>query len=219
MGAGPPENTRRQRPTPFGPHRTHSCSLIRNGSDTLAEISMSSRLRHLFATICPRVVSDTRTARGRCPMTTEATTPAHAAPPPKKRIPRGAIVIGVLVAFLVVYVLSLFGVHLLARSAGPLKPPDLGTTDDTVVLMRLEELKTVANRLSVKVLVYPQEAMWDQRLDVLKTDTAVRMDPANDLGDLVYPAGKSPAQVATTVEAHGDPNNWPFDTYTTDTLT
>ena len=72
-------------------------------------------------------------------MTTEATTPAHAAPPPKKRIPRGAIVIGVLVAFLVVYVLSLFGVHLLARSAGPLKPPDLGTTDDTVVLMRLEE--------------------------------------------------------------------------------
>ena len=152
-------------------------------------------------------------------MTTEATTPAHAAPPPKKRIPRVAIVIGVLVAFLLVYVLSLFGVHLLARSAGPLKAPDLGTTDDTVVLMRLEELKTVANRLSVKVLVYPQEAMWDQRLDVLKTDTAVRMDPANDLGDLVYPAGKSPAQVATTVEAHGDPNNWPFDTYTTDTLT
>ena len=29
--AGPPENTHRQRPTPFGPHRTHSCSLTRNG--------------------------------------------------------------------------------------------------------------------------------------------------------------------------------------------
>jgi hypothetical protein len=53
---------------------------------------------------------------------------------------------------------------------------------------------------------------------VLKTDTAVRMDPPNDLGDLQYPAGKSPAQVATTIEAHGDPNNWPFDSYTTDTL-
>ena len=47
--------------------------------------------------------------------------------------------------------------------------------------------------------------MWHRRLDVLTTDTAVRMDPANDLGDLVYPAGKSPAQVATTVEAHGNP--------------
>jgi hypothetical protein len=30
---GLPENTRRQRPTPFGPHRTHSCSLTRNGRE------------------------------------------------------------------------------------------------------------------------------------------------------------------------------------------
>ena len=34
MGSGPPENTRHQRPTPFGPQpsNTHRCSLIRNGS-------------------------------------------------------------------------------------------------------------------------------------------------------------------------------------------
>src|SRR5271154_4308262 len=146
--------------------------------------------------------------------------PATAAPaaPPKPRSWRWLIGIGLLVAFIAIYVLSLFGVHLLAKSSAPIKAPDLNATDDTVVLVRLEELKTVANRLAVKVLVYPQEAMWDPRLDVLKTDTAVRMDPANDLGDLVYPAGKSPAQVATTVEAHGDPNNWPFDSYSTDTL-
>ncbi len=31
-------------------------------------------------------------------------------------------------------------------------------------LVRLEELKTVADRLSVKVLVKPQESMWDSRL-------------------------------------------------------
>jgi hypothetical protein len=29
--AGPPENTHHQRPTPFGPHRTHSCSVTRSG--------------------------------------------------------------------------------------------------------------------------------------------------------------------------------------------
>jgi hypothetical protein len=152
-------------------------------------------------------------------MTTETTTPAHQAPPPEKK-GRGRLLlgIGIVVAFLVVYVLSLFGVHLLARSAGPIKPPDLNATDDTIVLIRLEELKTVANRLSVKVLVIPEDKMFDKRLDVLTTDTAVRMDPANDLGDLVYPAGKAPAQVATTIEAHGDPNNWPFDSYSTDTL-
>jgi hypothetical protein len=145
-------------------------------------------------------------------------TPAtHAAKPPTRKRHR-LIGLGILVAFILVYGLSLFGFHLLARSGAPIKQPDLNSTDDTVVLVRLEELKTVANRLSVKVLVIPQDSMFDKRLDVLKTDTAVRMDPPNDLGDLQYPAGKSPAQVATTIEAHGNPNNWPFDTYTTDTL-
>ncbi|OBA81171.1 DUF4436 domain-containing protein [Mycobacterium sp. 1164966.3] len=136
----------------------------------------------------------------------------------KSRGRRSLIVAGILVAFIVVYSLSLFGVHMLAKSSGPLKAPDLNATDDSVVLIRLEELKTVANRLSVKVLVIPQDNMFNQRLDVLKVDTSVRMDPPNDLGDLVYPAGKSPAQVATTIEAHGDPNNWPFDSYKTDVL-
>jgi hypothetical protein len=142
----------------------------------------------------------------------------HEAPPPKKRGGRPLLAIGILVAFLVVYVLALFGMHFLAKSAAPIKPPDLNATDDTIVLIRLEELKTVANRLTVKVLVIPEDKMFDKRLDVLTADTAVRMDPANDLGDLVYPAGKAPAQVATTIEAHGDPNNWPFDSYSTDTL-
>jgi uncharacterized protein DUF4436 len=144
--------------------------------------------------------------------------PAHAAPEQPKPKGRSLLVLGILVAFIVVYGLSLFGFHLLGQSAAPLKAPDLNAADDTVVLVRLEELKTVANRLSVKVLVYPKEEMWDSRLDVLKQDTAVRMDPPNDLGDLVYPAGKSPAQVSTTVDAHGDPEIWPFDSYRTDTL-
>jgi Domain of unknown function (DUF4436) len=147
--------------------------------------------------------------------------PSPAAPPeaPAKRGGgRTLLVIGILVAFLVVYGLSLFGVHMLSKSAGPLKAPDLNATNDTIVLVRLEKLETVANRLTVKVLVIPEDSMFDKRLDVLKTDTAVRMDPPNDLGDLQYPAGKSPAQVATTIEAHGDPNNWPFDSYSTDTL-
>lgn len=147
--------------------------------------------------------------------------PSPAAPPdaPAKRGGRGKVIgLGILVAFVVVYGLSLFGVHVLFNAAGPIKPPDLNANDDTVVLVRLEKLDTVANRLTVKVLVIPQDKMFDKRLDVLTTDTAVRMDPPNDLGDLVYPAGKSPAQVATTIDAHGNPNNWPFDSYSTDTL-
>lgn len=145
-----------------------------------------------------------------------ATSPSAAAPDRRKR--RMVIAVAAVAGFVAVYALSLFGVHLLAKSGGPLKPPDLNATNDTVVLVRLEKLDTTANRLTVKVLVIPEESMFDKRLEVLKTDTAVRMDPPNDLGDLQYPAGKSPAQVATTIEAHGDPNNWPFDSYRTDTL-
>ena len=144
--------------------------------------------------------------------------PPAALPEAPRRTRRVVIAIGILVGFMVVYTLSLLGVHLLSKSAGPLKPPDLNATNDTIVLVRLEKLDTVANRLTVKVLVIPEDSMFDKRLDVLKTDTAVRMDPPNDLGDLQYPAGKSPAQVATTIEAHGDPNNWPFDSYSTDTM-
>jgi hypothetical protein len=165
----------------------------------------------------------------RVPPTPPPTTPPRPPEPPPEQPtaaspeapgrPRPVVIaVGIVVAFLIVYVVSLFGVHLLSKSAGPLKPPDLNATNDTIVLVRLEKLDTVANRLTVKVLVIPEDSMFDKRLDVLKTDTAVRMDPPNDLGDLQYPAGKSPAQVATTIEAHGDPNNWPFDSYSTDTM-
>ena len=117
-----------------------------------------------------------------------------------------------------VYVLSLLGYHWLASAPGPLPAPDLSTTDNTVVLVRFEKLDTTAKRLDVKVEVLPDDSMVDHRLNVLTTDTSVRFLPHNDLGDLQYPVGKSPARVSTTIEAHGDPGDWPFDSYRTDTI-
>ena len=125
-----------------------------------------------------------------------------------------SIITGVVVA----YVLSLLGYHYLATAPGPLPAPELGTADGTVVLVRLEQLHPVEHRLDVKVLVMPDDSTVDKRLNVLTTDTSVRLFPHNDLGDLQYPVGKSPAQVATNIEAHGDPGDWPFDTYKTDTI-
>ena len=110
--------------------------------------------------------------------------------------------------------LSLLGYHLLASAPG-LPEPELSTADGTVVLVRLEQLHTVANRLDVKVLVMPDDSLLNKRLNVLNTDTSVRFFPQNDLGDLQYPVGKLPAQVSTTIEAHGDPGDWPFDSYKT----
>ncbi len=157
-------------------------------------------------------------------MTTETPTPVAPAPAPptkkKREAPRIAIGVCILAAVIIVYVLSLFGVHFLQRSEGPLPPLDLsqGGGDATIVQLRLEELKPVANRLSVEVLAYPGVAQYDNRFDVLANDVAVRLYPTSDLGDLQYPKGKAPAQLSTTIEAHGDPGNWPFDSYQTEPI-
>jgi hypothetical protein len=168
-------------------------------------------------------------SRWRRPVTAAAPPPAAAAPPPPAAEPpvksgsharRVLLGFGIVVAVLVVYFLSLLGVHLLAKSAPPLPPVDLSKfeKEDTVVSVRLDDLKPVANRLSVNVNVYPQDSLYDQEMGVLTTDAAVRLYPANDLGDLQYAVGKAPSQVATVLVAHGTPGNWPFDTYTTDVI-
>jgi len=152
-------------------------------------------------------------------MTVESPATAPPSPPADERQrPRTAIGVAILVVVIAAYGLSLLGVHLLQKSEGPLPPLDLSQAgpDDTVVQLRLEELKPTTNRLTVNVLIYPGESLEDKRFEELKTDIAVRLYPPNDLGDLQFPKGKAPAQVSTTIQAHGDPGNWPFDSYRTE---
>ena len=148
--------------------------------------------------------------------------PPTSPPAPPKNRSRPRIVIGVIILMVIVsvYVLSLLGVHQLQEAEAPLPPLDLsqGGGDATIVQLRLEELKPTANRLTVNVLVYPGISSYDNRFDVLANDVAVRLYPTSDLGDLHYPKGKAPAQLSTTVEAHGDVGNWPFDTYSTEPI-
>ena len=150
-------------------------------------------------------------------MTTETSPPPA---PPEARGPRLAIAFGIVVGVIAISVLSLFAVHLLAQSAPALPAVDFGKleADDTVVQVRLEKLDTVTNRLTVNVLVYPKDSLYDKNTGVLTTDATVRLYPENDLGDLQYPVGKAPAQVSTAIVAHGDPGNWPFDSYNTDEI-
>lgn len=149
-----------------------------------------------------------------------STEPSPTPAPPAARGPRIAIAFGIVVAVIVIYLLSLIAVHLLAQSAPPLPAVDLSKVEaeDSVVQVRLEKLDTVANRLTVNVLVYPKDSLYDKNFGVLTADAAVRLYPENDLGDLQYPVGKAPAQVSTTIEAHGDPGNWPFDSYKTEVI-
>ncbi|WP_231996737.1 DUF4436 family protein [Mycobacterium scrofulaceum] len=146
--------------------------------------------------------------------------------PPAPPAPTGsrgrqiAIAFGIVVAVIVIYVLSLIAVHLLAKSAPALPPVDFSKleAEDSIVQVHLEKLDTVANRLTVNVLVYPKDSLYDKNFGVLTTDAAVRLYPENDLGDLQYPVGKAPAQVSTGLVAHGDPGNWPFDSYKTEVI-
>src|ERR1700759_364221 len=157
-------------------------------------------------------------------MTTEAppTAPPPSpspSPPTEKRSRRGiAIGLSILLAFFATYGLSLLGVQALQKSEGPLPPLDLSQAgpDDTVVQIRLRELKPTTNRLAVNVLIYPGESLYDKRFDELNTDIAVRLYPPNDLGDLQFPKGKAPGQVNTTIEAHGNPGAGHFDSYRTE---
>jgi hypothetical protein len=65
------------------------------------------------------------------------------------------------------------------------------------VQVRVEKLDTVANRLTVNVLVYPKDSLYDKNLGVLTTDAAVRLYPENDLGDLQYQTETIAADVFT----------------------
>jgi len=152
-------------------------------------------------------------------MSVDAPPTAPPKPSPDKHRKRGIIIgVSILLAFFAAYGLSLVGVRALQKSEGPLPPLDLSQAgpDDTVVQIRLQELKPTTNRLTVNVIIYPGESLYDKRFDELNTDIAVRLYPPNDLGDLQFPKGKAPAQVNTTIEAHGDPGSWPFDSYHTE---
>jgi hypothetical protein len=152
-------------------------------------------------------------------MSVDAPPTAPPSPSPDKHHRRGVLIgVSILLAFFAAYGLSLVGVRALQKSEGPLPPLDLSQAgpDDTVVQIRLQELKPTTNRLTVNVIIYPGESLYDKRFDELNTDIAVRLYPPNDLGDLQFPKGKAPAQVNTTIEAHGDPGSWPFDTYHTE---
>lgn len=100
----------------------------------------------------------------------------------------------------------------------PLPKVDPHTTDETVVVLHLQDLDTKEQRLGVKVLFKPDATILNQNLHRLTADTAVRFPSQEDLGELQYPKDKAPEPFDATMDARGDPLHWPFDTYSTDPI-
>src|ERR1700739_227414 len=114
-------------------------------------------------------------------MTAEPPPPTAA---PTARGPRMVIALGIVVAVIAIYVLSLFAVHLLAKSAPALPAVDFSklTAEDSVVQVDIVKLDTASNGLTVNVLVYPKDSLYDKESGRLTTDASVLLYPGNNLG-------------------------------------
>lgn len=128
--------------------------------------------------------------------------------------------IGTVLIVLLIYAAALAGYHYVAGPEKSLPPPDLGTSSDTVVQVTVQAIHPVDNKVDVSVMVFPADEHMNTQLNVVNTDIGVRLF-LNEIsigGDLETPEGKLPAEISTTIAAKGDPDNWPFDTYTVGAL-
>ncbi|OBK24557.1 DUF4436 domain-containing protein [Mycobacterium asiaticum] len=122
----------------------------------------------------------------------------------------------ILIGFAACYLFVLSNYQLLAPR--PLPPVDLGTMQNAVVKLHIEDLRNKDNLLQVKMVLKPDESIVNKRTGRLTADTAVRFAMQDDLGEVPYAMGKAPEPVEITIEARGEPRNWPFDSYTTDPI-
>lgn len=121
------------------------------------------------------------------------------------------------VAILAVYLGSVVGYFWLDSSATEVEPVSLERSGETVVLVELTAIRPVEDSLTATVLVLPDRALLDET-GALKTDLAVRMYPSNDFDQLCYRRGHVPGREQTTLHLFGDADRWPFDRFTTGTL-
>lgn len=124
--------------------------------------------------------------------------------------------IGTVGIIVLIYAAALAGYHYLAGPAKSLGPPDLGENSDTIVQVTLEAIRPVDNEVDARVMVFPADAQMNTDLNVVNTDIAVRLflNEVSLGGDLETPKGNLPAEISTTIAIKGDPQDWPFDSYT-----
>lgn len=119
------------------------------------------------------------------------------------------------VAVLAVYVGSLFGYALLEPEHRHFEFSEPSVTGETVVIIRLRQMDAIQNRLAVDVLIHPGPELQESE----PADVTVRLSSWTSSGELIYVHGDlSVSETATQLVAVGDPDDWPFDKFTTDTI-
>lgn len=120
------------------------------------------------------------------------------------------------VAVIAVYVGSLFGYALLEPEHRHFEFAEPSVTGETVVIIRLRQMDAAQNRLAADVLIHPGPGLLQE---YEPADFSVRLSSWTDSGQLIYVHGDlSVSDTATQLVAVGDPDDWPFDRFTTDTI-
>lgn len=100
-----------------------------------------------------------------------------------------------------------------------LDAPDPSTTDTTLVVLRVNEIDSFRNTLNVDVFAYPDDELVHEDAGVLVDGLFVRLESETEIQEIRFDSDRVPAKVATTLRAQGDPDNWPFDRYSTEPTT
>lgn len=126
--------------------------------------------------------------------------------------------VGTVLAILAIYITSVACYFWLDSAAHEVLPGDPANAKETLVLLDITAIHPTDNRADVSVLVIPDKAFLDPRFGVLNTDMTVRIFPSTDFGEHSYPAGQTPKSSTTSMLASGSADRWPFDRYTTKTI-
>ncbi|MFA4083320.1 DUF4436 domain-containing protein [Mycobacteroides salmoniphilum] len=129
-----------------------------------------------------------------------------------------ATTVGAVILVLVIYVGFLIIYRMLDHHSGPPSADlDLSRDSETVVVIDLQDLRTVNNRLDAEVVVLPAKTTLDA-FGLLKADMSVRLVSSLDYGERHFPRGTVPVAMDETLVATGDAQSWPFDEYSTGNL-
>ncbi|MDP7722333.1 DUF4436 domain-containing protein [Mycobacterium sp. TY814] len=151
-------------------------------------------------------------------MSPDAATPESEAPERKHMSVRKHLLLdsSILIGFVAFYTFTLLNYQWLAPH--PLPKVDLRSPKDTVVKVHIDNLRNKDNLLDVTLVLKPNEAIVNKKTGRLTTGTAVRFPLQDDMGEVTYDLDTAPEPKNTTIEARGEPRNWPLDTYTTDPI-
>lgn len=119
------------------------------------------------------------------------------------------------VIVVVVYVASLIGYSVLEQPARQFRFPEAAVSGETAVIVRLHHVDATENRLAIEVLAHPGAQLHAEPPDAV----TIRLSSWTNSGELIYVHDERVGnELATSLVAVGDPDDWPFDRYRTDTI-